>query len=209
MGKPFNDLTGKAFGKLSVVRYLGRIPGKTKPYWQCCCECGNSKQVTTSNLVSLHTQSCGCINVQRMQGRRVYDKAKASEYGIWRAVVQRTQRPTTKNKRWYVGVPLHPTWLDSFEAFYADMGPRPSPMHSIERKDNTKGYTPDNCVWATPKEQANNRATNHVIEYSGQRLTLSQWSAVTGISAPTLLARIDRYGWSIERALSTPTKTRI
>ena len=76
---------------------------------------------------------------------------------------------------------------------------------TLERKDNDKGYSPDNCRWATPTEQSNNRRSNRYLEAFGKRQTMAQWSRETGISEGTLHSRLKK-GWSVERAVSEQIK---
>lgn len=89
----------------------------------------------------------------------------------------------------------------AFEAFFADMGPRPSPHHTIERKDNCGDYTPSNCIWATRKQQMNNQRNNHIITFLGKTQTLAQW--VDELHMPALRVRLGR-GWSVQRAFTQP-----
>jgi len=86
-------------------------------------------------------------------------------------------------------------------AFYADMGPRPTPRHSIDRLDGTKGYEPSNCRWATSREQRENQLRNHPLTYNGESLLISQWTRKLGLPKGTILRRL-RAGWSVEHALS-------
>lgn len=204
MGKPFIDRAGQKYGRLTAMAYLGKVPGKTKPYWSCLCDCGNTVQVTTSNLATGHAQSCGCLLIEEMQSRRLYEKEHAAEYAIWRGIRQRTGERAGRNAQWYGNVSMSQEWKDSFHEFLNDMGKRPSPTHSVERKDLNQGYCASNCVWATSKEQANNRSTNRVVTYKGVSLTIAQWSEITGIQPGTLNARLTKYSWSIEKALTTP-----
>lgn len=86
------------------------------------------------------------------------------------------------------------------------MGACPSDKHTLDRIENSKGYEPDNCRWATMKEQQNNRTNNRILEYAGKHMTAAQWAEAIGIHVNTLSQRINRLGWSIERALTTPAR---
>lgn len=100
------------------------------------------------------------------------------------------------------GVTVCEEWLNSFEQFFADMGHKPSSRHSIERKDGRKGYSKDNCIWATPQEQASNIKHNRRIVFQGKEQTLSQWGRELGIPVPTLVNRLDFRHMSIEEAFT-------
>lgn len=209
MGKPFIDRTGTRFGRLIAKRFLGKPIGKTKPAWECECDCGNIVIVTSSNLATGHTTSCGCYHSEVTAAvKRQYAKEDAAEYQIWRNVKQRTGTKAGKNSRWYSGVEMCVSWRNSFDTFLKDMGKRPSTFHSIERLDTSKGYFPENCIWATPKEQANNRRTNVVIECSDEKHTISGWAERTSLKQATISARLRR-GWRPAQAVSLPLNTRI
>lgn len=102
------------------------------------------------------------------------------------------------------GITVCEAWLDSFEAFYRDMGPRPSSQHSIERIDNNGNYEPSNCKWATPLEQGRNRRNNRLITHDGETLCLTEWAIRVGITKSQLVKRIVR--WGVTKALTTPKK---
>jgi hypothetical protein len=109
--------------------------------------------------------------------------------------------------RQYRGVRVCERWLSSFENFLADMGPRPSPRHSLDRFPDWEGdYEPGNCRWATRAEQNSNRRDTVRIEIGGERMTLRQAEALCGVKANTLWRRL-RAGWSVERAVSLPART--
>lgn len=114
----------------------------------------------------------------------------------------RCEDPDSENYKRYGGrgIRVCRRW-SRFENFIADMGPRPGSGYSIERKDNDGNYTPKNCVWATAKQQCNNRSTNRFIEFQGQRKTLTQWAELLGYSRQKLWQRF-RAGWSVEKALT-------
>lgn len=204
MGRAFVDRTGITYGQLLVHRYIGKLPGKTKNYWDCLCSCGNTTQVTGSNLATGHTKSCGCATVLAAKSRRLYPKEVAAEYAVWRGIKQRTLTEKGKNVEWYQHIFMCDTWLNSFNAFFKDMGKRPSPHHSIERKNNSLGYSSSNCIWATSKEQANNRSTNLLLTLNHVTHTASVWAGITGIKAATICARVNRYKWTDYAALTTP-----
>lgn len=123
------------------------------------------------------------------------------EYRVWRALKNRCRSPKTPCYRNYGkrGISYDPSW-ERFEQFYADVGPRPSGKHSIERLDNSKGYSKDNCFWGTLFDQNNNKRTNHRLTFQGRTLTLAQWGRELGISRITIRRRL-RLGWPIELAL--------
>jgi hypothetical protein len=104
------------------------------------------------------------------------------------------------------GVTVCDRWRDSYPAFLADMGPRPSPAHSIDRFPDPNGnYEPGNCRWATMKEQQNNRRNNHRVTHGGLTLTVTDWSLRTGLSRQLIRYRLS-HGWSVERALASPSR---
>jgi hypothetical protein len=126
------------------------------------------------------------------------------------------RRCTNKNEQNYHnyggrGITVCDRWLNSFEAFYEDMGSKPGLDYSIERRENDKGYYKDNCYWATREEQANNRRNNMFYEYKGSQYTIPQLTRLPeakqiGLSVNTLTARIKQYGYSIEQAITKPVK---
>lgn len=173
----------------------------------CLCECGKKKRISGDNLVSGNSKSCGCVVAEKARQRMLkHGKSKTPEYFAWVNAKARCHRKT--HPRWAEwggrGIAMCDRWRNSFDAFLADMGPKPAPGYSIERKDNDKGYEPGNCVWATAKEQSSNRPTwTRVIEFGGVTMTLTAWAALVGISRESLRDRIDT-GWTIHQALTTP-----
>jgi hypothetical protein len=119
----------------------------------------------------------------------------------------RCTNPNVPNYKDYGGrgIAVCERWR-SFEAFLADMGPRPGLGYSIERINNDGDYEPGNCRWADRAQQSNNRRNNRLLTWNGETKTLAEWSRTTGLDYAALLARLNR-GWSVERALSTPMKT--
>ena len=124
-------------------------------------------------------------------------------YNCWKSMMARCYSETHMHFQHYGGrgIEVCARWHD-FDAFAADMGERPLGC-SLERINNDLGYSPDNCRWATAKEQANNRRNNTVIEANGVEMTITQWADRLGTSASTIAARIDM-GWSAEDAVNIP-----
>ncbi len=129
-------------------------------------------------------------------------KKQTKSYRTWAHIKERCENPNCKAFNDYGGrgIKLCDDWHD-FENFYKCMGEPPSAKHTIERIDNNGNSEPDNCKWATMKEQHNNTRFNHFLEFNGKRNTVAQWGEITGINASTIHTRI-RKGWSVERTLT-------
>lgn len=106
------------------------------------------------------------------------------------------------------GITVCTRWISSFVDFFTDMGPKPAPHYTIERIDNDGNYEPSNCKWDTKGNQNRNSRKCRFIEFNGERLTITGWSARLGISRLTISARINTLGWDVAKALSTPHSPR-
>jgi len=200
--KRVQDLVGQSFGRLTVKEYAGRSPSN-KVLWSCECSCGTTCQTLAASLKSGATKSCGCLHRESTGNRfRTHGGCRSSEYGIWVSMHERCTNPNDKEFHNYGGrgVSVCERWQD-FLLFLGDMGKRPSSKHSIERKDNLRGYSPENCKWALPAEQANNRRNVERFTHNGVTQTISGWSKTTGIKHGTLYYRLVIAGWPVERAL--------
>lgn len=162
-------LVGKTFGRLTVVSEAPKRTtgaGVVVRCWNCLCSCGNVVQRLTGQLsgkgAASFEVSCGCSRREKTVARNFVhghakNGARPPEYFIWRAMRERCSGKTADARLYSErGITVCDEW-QSFEAFYADMGPRPSASHSIDRVDNDKGYFPDNCRWATPVVQRRNQ----------------------------------------------------
>ncbi|NIJ57197.1 hypothetical protein FHS82_001023 [Pseudochelatococcus lubricantis] len=171
--KRAKDLSSSAFGRLKPISIVGRTPAG-KAQWICKCECGNTKVVTSGNLTSGQIQSCGCLK-REIAAKMAVDRsfkhghavrrAHSGEYRSYRAMLSRCNNPNATSYHLYGGrgISVCERWLRGdgenagFDCFLADMGPRPSASHSIDRwPDGDGGYRPGNCRWATPKQQGGN-----------------------------------------------------
>lgn len=200
------DLVGQQFARLTVLSRAGSQNKKST--WLCRCQCGKEVVVKSDNLKNGNTKSCGCqkrdSTIATMQAtKRTHGMSQTSEYKIWVHMKQRCENPNYGMYPEYGGrgITVCKQWSESFEAFYRDMGARPGPEYSIDRKDVNGNYEPNNCRWATDEEQSSNRRNNHYIEYNGQRKTLTQWSREVGLHPTTIRLRL-RAGWSVERAFT-------
>jgi hypothetical protein len=204
----FIDLTGKTFHYLTALGIVERIDRIRVNVWLCRCKCGNLTRVRAQELRTLGTKSCGCWDSEVTARRnRTHGMSKTPEHGIWESMRKRCTNPRSKDYLSYGGrgITVCKEWND-FAQFYRDMGPRPSSRHSIERLDNDKGYSPDNCIWASPMRQANNKRTSRLLTHAGRTQTLAQWSRETGMHYTRILARLKR-GWSVAKALTEPRHT--
>lgn len=202
MGK-FIDLTGQKFGRLLVIERCGTAKNGGV-VWKCKCDCGNISTVASCSLRRGAVVSCGCYSREKFSERLIkHGESKTRIYRCWNGIMQRCFHPKCKAYQWYGarGITVCDEWK-RFEPFkewglangYAD-------NLTIDRIDVNKGYSPENCRWVTMKIQANNRRTNHFIQYRGKPYTISQLSSISGINETTICERIKR-GWDAQRLLT-------
>lgn len=199
---------GARFGRLTV---LGESPQRSSTFvtWGCRCDCGMIVLVAGVNLRNGHTLSCGCLLAERNREIRTTHGLAASipEYKTWLSMRGRCLNPNNRQYPNYAGrgIRICPEW-DDFAVFYRDMGPKPTPVHSIDRIDNDGPYSPGNCRWATPTQQARNRRITRTLTFQGETRPIGEWAEIIGVSYDRLYSRLEE-GWTAERALTEPFRT--
>lgn len=200
--RPSKVKIGDVFDRLTVEEQAPSEGGSRQ--WWCRCKCGNRHKVA-AYLLGKGVGSCGCkakengkaTRFQKTHGESA--KALTLTYRRWVGMIRRTN-----NHEAYAGVSVCERWRQSYEAFKADMGECPGPTYTIDRKENAKGYEPDNCRWATARQQANNRSNNLVVTLAdGRRLTIGELVTAAGVpfsKRSTVYRRIAR-GQTPEQAI--------
>jgi hypothetical protein len=183
------DITGQRYNRLSVVKFIERRNGHS--FFRCRCDCGNVMVATLNSLRNGNTQSCGCLHRERTA---THGLSHTAEYDCWTSMIQRCYNPKNTNYRRYGarGIVVCTRWRDSFEHFIADMGRRPSRKHSIEREDNSGDYSPENCKWATRRQQLANRRCSRTVEYRGQTMLVSEFGRLIGRNKSTVYWHLSR-----------------
>lgn len=207
------DLTGQRFGRLTVTRRHPHNTAADKARWVCLCDCGQETVSVAGNLRSGHKLSCGCAHREHLESgaaSKTHGLSRTPEHNRWKAMIKRCYNPNDSSYARYGGrgVTVCDTWRNHFEAFLADMGTIPSPRHSIERRDNSEGYSPENCYWATPLQQARNTSRNRLLTFQGETKPLSEWCDRLGLKYQVVFSRIHSYGWTVEDALTIPAGRR-
>ena len=207
------DISGKRFGKLTVTTNTIQRGRKWHRvlHWVCLCDCGKQHAVSTINLTSGHTKSCGCskgelITKAKTRHGKTIGKTTTPVYASWSNMHKRCYDPSHNRYQYYGprGITVCARWFD-FVNFLADMGEPPGPRMSLGRVDNNAGYEPWNCVWQTYRQQARNTSRNKLITIGKRTRCLAKWAEIYGRNYGTLHWRISA-GWSVERAMQTPER---
>jgi len=198
-------MIGKRFAKLTVIEELPRRQFKTTSsrVYLCLCDCGNKIEAFPSNLRRGGTKSCGCLKKETAGNHsRTHGMSKTVEYQIWAGIIKRCNNKNYREFHLYGGrgITVCKRW-ESFENFYADMGPRPSSSHSVDRNDVNGNYEPANCSWATDIQQGLNCRKTHVVEFYGRRLSLRQFALCINYSYFSVYYWMVRKGMSIDAVL--------
>lgn len=205
-GRTFQVLTGQTFHRLTVVSHFGKKRGQQA--WHCRCICGGQTICTSADLKRGHSKSCGCLQRERVkstgEANRTHGLTQHPEFNIWNCMIRRCC--DTKHPRYADyggrGITVCDRWRESPANFFADMGPRPR-GYTIERKNNDRGYCPDNCEWIPKPDQNKNTRETRLISFNGETLHLAEWTRRLRMSHSVIQNRLKR-GWTIAEALTTP-----
>lgn len=208
------DLTGQRFGRWTVLEKAPSRPMGSGAYWVCKCDCGNIKQVNSQILRNGRSQSCGCLHYEQQSKRAsTHGKSKTRLYNVWAGMRERCYCPSCNAYKYYgaVGITVCDEWKDyvAFErwalANWYNQHAKPHQC-TIDRIDNSKGYSPDNCRWVDSAVQANNTSANICISFNGKTQNLSEWCKELAMNYHRTYDRLFRYGWSVERAFIEPPR---
>ena len=210
----FQDLAGQRFGRLlitSFAEFRQEDARCRRAHWHCQCDCGNQAIASGKAMKSGNTLSCGCLRKETTVAKNYrHGQAKrgdqSPEYKAWCEIIRRTENPNCAGYANYGGRGIRMTepWRSDYASFLADMRPRPSPRHSIDRIDNAGNYERLNCQWATKIVQNRNRRSNVMLTHDGLTLCIAEWAERIGINPTTLYCRIHRSNWTVEKSLTTP-----
>lgn len=200
MSKKLN-LIGKRCNKLRVIDYLGTKNNRT--VWGCMCDCGNYKIVQGKLLTNGKVKSCGCLHstMSNLSNHKLYH--------ILHGVKNRCYNIKHKAYPRYGGrgITICDEWLNDFKSFYDwAMSNGYQDNLTIDRIDNDKGYSPENCRWVDRKTQQRNRRSNRNYTISGETHCLKEWCEILNLNYNTVHRRIKYYNWTIEKALELKGK---
>lgn len=169
---------------------------------------GNAVLVTPRALTKPTYQEVNMANYNIRHGHARRSAPSTPEYVAWFHMRARCLNPNDIGYHRYGGrgITITEKWA-KFEGFLEDMGLRPSPKHSLDRIDNDGNYEPSNCRWATSKQQAENRSSNVMIEFNGERKMMATWAKELNFNRDTVTYRLEQ-GWSIDEAFTTPLHAR-
>lgn len=203
------DLTGKRFGKLTVI---DRAPNSKncETMWNCLCDCGNALVVRGHNLKQGTTKSCGCSRKDKRPYRETHGMSKTRLYRIWSLMRNRCECETSRAYHNYGGrgISVCEEWLNPSNFFDWSLKNGYADNLSIDRIDNNGNYCPDNCRWVSRTVQSNNTRSNKFYTIGEKTQTLAEWCREYNISYKSVHDRIKRYGWDLKKALETPMRKR-
>lgn len=194
---------GQRFGNVVLLQLVGN-----RGYWKMQCDCGTEFVSRVNPYKNGKYRTCGCSRYDGSKQAK-HNQSRTNTYHIWQGMKRRCNNPNNASYKDYGGrgIKVCDRWLNSFENFIADMGKRPSKKHSIDRIDVDGDYCPENCRWATKKEQANNTTKTIHITHDGVTHSICEWCDIYGIPYRTAHGRYDS-GYPFEKIFSKTPVTR-
>lgn len=185
---------GDVFGRLTLIKAsVIRVSGAKT--WECICSCGEKKIVALKSLVAGRTKSCGCLKRDTTGAlKKKHGATGTPEYAIWKSMKQRCCNPNNKAFPNYGGrgIDISPEWLESFAAFISDMGHRPHVDSTLERMDNYKGYSKENCIWASRAAQLENRRNTILVIREGKSFSPKGLATFLGRTTDSIRSELRR-----------------
>lgn len=206
--KTFKNLTGRKFTRHTILGFAGIK--NSMSYWFCECICGRIKKVQAAALQNGMSQSCGCMSREQLiQRLTTHGLTHHPLRKTWTNIKSRcyNRKNTAYPNYGGRGIKVCDRWRESFKNFLDDMGESPFIGATVERVDNNKGYSPDNCEWANHIKQANNKRNNRNFTFRGKTQSLSVWARELRVSRSGLRYRLEN-NWNIEKAFTTPMSTK-
>lgn len=216
IGQRFSRLLVSSYGVCHLKKHKDKRrksghSNLSKRKWLCNCDCGLNVLIAEESLKSGNTKSCGCLKVETAAKQMTTHGLKSHPlYSTWQTMKQRCYNKNTESYGNYGerGIEVYTEWRTCFESYVnyieTNLGCNPSSGYTLDRIDNNKGYFPGNLQWASKKAQQRNRRSNRILTYKGESKCLAAWAEERGISATVILTRLNKLGWSIEKAITTP-----
>jgi hypothetical protein len=201
------DITGMKLFSLTAISYAGS-DGK-KSLWLFRCDCGKEFIMPATEFLKERQKSCGCQKLALIsKANSTHRMSTHPAYFVWRSMKDRCTLPTHQAWENYGGrgIRVCQRWLDSFEAFWEDMGPTYKRGLTLDRKNVNGNYTPENCRWVSMKTQGRNKRNNQIINTQWGRITISEASEISGIGVTTLCYRLAA-GWPENLLFAEPDVT--
>lgn len=197
MKSNYKDLTGKRFGRLVALEI--KETGTRKTYWICQCDCGNIKAVRSDSLQCGAIKSCGCMKLEQdrvnLEANHKHKMSHKRPYEIWQGMKRRchTKSCSCYDRYGGRGITVCDEWRYDFSKFWEwAQNNGYSDELTIDRIDNDKGYSPDNCRWVDNRTQCNNRSSNIMITIGKATKSITEWCSIFGLKSKTVLARYKR-----------------
>ena len=203
---------GLVFGRLTIVSeaapiLTSSIAHKQHSAWNCLCECGKTTIAQSRRLREGTKRSCGCLqNDTLVKNSYKHGLHHTGGYKAWNEMMKRCYRPNNISYHNYGGrgIAVVPEW-HNLHKFIEDMG-HPERGMSLDRLDSNKDYSKENCRWADRLTQNNNKRNVRLLEFRGETHSYADWARIAGIKHATLVAKMEKWGWSLERSLTEPVK---